>query len=52
MKDAKVVSVYIKVDEPEKLYVAYRRQTLAGDSDKVTAAIYELLDGIIKDSLE
>ena len=46
------ISVYIKADEPDKLYVAYRRQILAGDSDKVTAAIYELLDGIVKDSIE
>lgn len=46
------ISVYIKADEPDQLYVAYRRQTLAGDAAKVTASIYELLDGIIKESIE
>ncbi len=46
------ISVYIKADQPDQLYVAYRRQTLAGDAAKVTASIYELLDGIIKDSIE
>lgn len=46
------ISVYLKVDEPDQLYVAYRRQHLAGDAAEVTASIYELLDGIIQDSIE
>jgi uncharacterized protein (DUF302 family) len=46
------ISVYLKADEPDQLYVAYRRQQLAGDSAKVTEVIHELLDGIIQDSIE
>jgi uncharacterized protein (DUF302 family) len=46
------ISVYIKTDEPDQLYVAYRRQHLAGDAERVTATIYELLNGIIEDSIE
>ncbi|RDH88355.1 MAG: hypothetical protein DIZ77_16765 [endosymbiont of Seepiophila jonesi] len=46
------IAVYIKVDEPEQVYVAYRSQSLAGQADKVTAEILELLDGIVKDSIE
>ena len=46
------ISVYIKVNEPGPVYVAYRRQQLSGDAAKVTASIHEMLDGIIKDSIE
>ncbi|QYZ65605.1 MAG: hypothetical protein OI74_14230 [Gammaproteobacteria bacterium (ex Lamellibrachia satsuma)] len=46
------IAVYIKADEPEQVYVAYRSQSLAGQADKVTAEILELLDGIVKDSIE
>ena len=46
------ISVYIKSDEPDQLYVAYRRQHLAGEAGEVTAAIHELLDGIVTDSIE
>ncbi len=46
------IAVYVKVDEPEQVYVAYRSQSLAGQADKVTAEILELLDGIVRDSIE
>ncbi|WP_177420335.1 DUF302 domain-containing protein [endosymbiont of Lamellibrachia barhami] len=46
------IAVYVKVDEPEQVYVAYRSQLLAGQADKVTAEILELLDGIVRDSIE
>ncbi|MBL3601377.1 MAG: hypothetical protein JMN25_16185 [gamma proteobacterium endosymbiont of Lamellibrachia anaximandri] len=46
------IAVYIKADEPEQVYVAYRSQSLAGQADKVTAEILELLDGIVRDSIE
>ncbi|EGV49990.1 hypothetical protein QQ73_14180 [Candidatus Endoriftia persephone str. Guaymas] len=46
------IAVYIKAAEPEQVYVAFRRQYLAGDSGKVTQEIFELLDGIVKDSIE
>ncbi|RLJ16826.1 hypothetical protein DJ031_15240 [bacterium endosymbiont of Escarpia laminata] len=46
------IAVYIRADEPEQVYVAYRGQSLAGQADKVTAEILELLDGIVRDSIE
>ncbi|MBL3528402.1 MAG: hypothetical protein JMN27_12605 [gamma proteobacterium endosymbiont of Lamellibrachia anaximandri] len=46
------IAVYVKADEPEQVYVAYRSQSLAGQADKVTAEILELLDGIVRDSIE
>ena len=47
------ISVYIKTEQPEQLYVAYRRQLLAGDAGgKVTAEIDKLLDGIVHDAIE
>lgn len=46
------ISVYVTVAEPDQVYVAYRRQQLAGDAVKVTAAIHELLQGIVEESLE
>ncbi len=46
------ISVYIRSDAPDQLYVAYRRQQLAGDAAAVTATIHELLNGIVEDSIE
>jgi uncharacterized protein (DUF302 family) len=46
------ISVYIKAEEPNQLYIAYRRPFLAGDAGKVTDAINRLLEGIIEDSIE
>lgn len=46
------LSVFIRQDEPEQIYVAYRRLHLAGKAEQVTASIYEMLNGIIEDSIE
>lgn len=46
------ISVYVKSKEPLQLYVAYRRQYLAGDAGEVTESIYKLLDGIVRESIE
>jgi hypothetical protein len=46
------ISVFIKLDEPEQVYVAYRRQELTGDAADVTATIHRLLNGIVEDSIE
>jgi len=46
------ISVYVKSAAPDQLYVAYRRQQLAGEASAVTAEIYTLLDGIVKESIE
>jgi uncharacterized protein (DUF302 family) len=46
------VAVYVMVDEPEQVYVAYRRQQLAGDSGEVVEAVNEMLDGIAREAAE
>lgn len=46
------ISVFIKVSEPEQVYVAYRRQLLAGNAEEITAKVYELLNGIVEESVE
>jgi uncharacterized protein (DUF302 family) len=46
------ISVYVTQAEPDQVYVAYRRQQLAGASAKVTAAVHELLHGIVEESIE
>jgi uncharacterized protein (DUF302 family) len=45
------IAVYVKKDEPGRVYVAYRIPVLSGDASKVSAAIVELLDGIAQDAL-
>lgn len=45
------IAVYVKVDEPGQVYVAYRRPQLAGEAEESTRAILEMLDGIVQDSI-
>ncbi len=45
------IAVYVKQEQPDQVYVAYRRPLLAGDATETTAAILELLDGIVQDSI-
>lgn len=45
------IAVYVKQAEPDKVYVAYRRPLLAGDDGEVTAAVVEMLEGIVQDSI-
>ncbi len=45
------IAVYVKKDEPDRVYVAYRIPILSGDAAEVSAAIVELLDGIAQDAL-
>ncbi len=46
------ISVYIKQAEPEHVYVAFRKQVLAGDAETVTSAIHEMLHGIVKEAID
>jgi uncharacterized protein (DUF302 family) len=46
------ISVYVTVAEPGQVYVAYRRQHLAGDAAEVTAEVHALFNGIVKESIE
>ncbi len=45
------IAVYVKKDEPDRVYVAYRIPILSGDAAEVSAAIVELLDGIAQEAL-
>ncbi|MET0049919.1 MAG: hypothetical protein ABW095_02435 [Candidatus Thiodiazotropha sp.] len=45
------ISVYIKTEEPDQVYVAYRRPHLNGDSDEAYQAIVDLMEGVIQDSI-
>ena len=46
------VAVYVLASEPEQVYVAYRRQDLAGDSTEVVEAVTDMLDGIAREAAE
>jgi uncharacterized protein (DUF302 family) len=46
------IAVYVTTAEPDQVYVAYRRQQLAGDAAEVTAEVHELLNGIVEESIE
>ena len=45
------IAVYVRADAPGQVHVAYRLPLLAGDAEEVAAAIVEMLDGIVKDSI-
>jgi uncharacterized protein (DUF302 family) len=45
------IAVYVTQAEPDKVRVAYRRPLLAGEAGEATAAILEMLDGIVEDSI-
>lgn len=46
------VAIYILRDEPERVYVAYRVPSLAGDSEKMVEEVTDFLDSIVRDSIE
>jgi len=46
------VAIYILRTEPNRVYVAYKVPSLAGDGDKVLKEVIGLLDGVVKDSIE
>jgi uncharacterized protein (DUF302 family) len=45
------IAVYVRKDQPERVYVAYRFPQLAGDGEAVKTAILEMLDGIVQDAI-
>ena len=46
------IAIFVKAEEPEQVYVAFRRHYLAGHSDEEAKAIFELLDGIAREAIE
>lgn len=45
------IAVYVTQAEPGKVHLAYRLPQLVGDDGEVKAAVVEMLDGIVQDSL-
>jgi len=46
------IAVYVLVNEPDQVYVGYRRQYLAGESEDALKAVTELVDGIAREAAE
>ena len=46
------IAIYILREEPKRVYVAYRVPSLAGDAKKVLGEVINLLDGVVRDSIE
>jgi uncharacterized protein (DUF302 family) len=48
-----VVSVYVLTAEPEQVYVAFRRQVLAGEGvAPIEQKLFDLVDGIVREAIE
>jgi hypothetical protein len=47
-----VISVYSPAQEPEAVYVAFRRPQLLGDGEAAARQVLELLDGIAQEAAE
>ncbi|MCU0835193.1 MAG: DUF302 domain-containing protein [Chromatiaceae bacterium] len=48
-----VVSVYVLTAEPDQVYVAFRRQTLAGkDMAPIEQKLFDLVDGVVREAIE
>ena len=46
------MAIYATVAEPERVYVAFSRPSLLGNSNEVEEAIREMLDGIARQATE
>jgi uncharacterized protein (DUF302 family) len=46
------VAVYILSDEPEQVYVSFRKPQLEGADEKTTKVVYDLLNGIAVEATE
>lgn len=46
------VALYVLKEQPERVYVAFRRPSLAGHAGTMEASIFAMLEGIVKDALE
>ncbi len=46
------IAVYSLSADPEKVYLVFRRIYLAGEAQKATQVIFELMDSIVRDVIE
>ncbi len=45
------IAVYVRSAEPGQVRVAFRHPQLGGDAEEARQAIFEMLDGIVRDSI-
>ena len=46
------ITVYVKVDDPDKVFVSFRQPELVGDDGSISVDIFSLLDGIAREAIE
>jgi uncharacterized protein (DUF302 family) len=46
------IAIYILFDEPDTVYIAFRKPYLAGEASKALQVILELMEGIVQDVIE
>lgn len=46
------IAIYILPDEPDTIYIAFRKPYLAGEASKAQQVIFELMNGIVQDAIE
>ena len=46
------IAVYVKADEPDNVFVSFRRPVPVGDDGSIAADIFSLLDGIAREAIE
>ena len=46
------IGIYILNDDPNTVNIAFSRHSLAGDAAEVSKALFEMLDGIVREAIE
>ena len=46
------ISVYVLNAQPDQVYVAFRRSSLAGDAGELESSIFAMLNAIVEEALE
>jgi uncharacterized protein (DUF302 family) len=46
------IAIYILSDEPDTVYIAFRKPYLVGDASKALQVIHALMNGIVQDAIE
>ena len=46
------IAVYVKADDPDNVFVSFRRPEPVGDDGSIAFDIFSLLDGIVREAME
>ncbi|GEM_PF-6363823 len=46
------IAVFVKTTEPDQVYVAFRKQIIAGNKPELVEIIHEMLHGIVRETIE